>query len=248
MIDIHSHILPGIDDGADSIEMTLEMLEMAELSGVTGIVATSHCNIPGMYDNYVSPAMSSLWNRVMEAKRRANFQIRLYRGMEVYAAENLPDLLKSRSVWTLQDTNRFLTEFAFDEDPDYCNRILRKCRGMGFQPVIAHPERYYFLQEDPGIAYEWCLDGYALQINKGSLLGRFGPREEETGISLIRHGLGACVASDAHGASYRTTDMTEVRHFLALEFGEEYMKLLLEENPYRILSGRELLGYEPIPY
>ncbi len=248
MIDIHAHLLPGIDDGSTSMEMTLEMLTMAYESGVTGIVATPHANFPGMFDNYASRELNALFRTVYEAKEEIGIPIRLYPGMEVYATPDLAILLKEKKVWTLRQTNRFLVECAFDEDPKVFNQILKDCKSAGFDPVIAHPERYYFIQEDPEIAYEWCIRGYALQVNKGSLLGRFGEKEREIGMSLLRHGLCACVASDAHRTEYRTTDFWEVDHFLKAEVGDEYASLLTEVNPARILSGRELLGYEPIPY
>ncbi len=248
MIDIHSHILPGIDDGSDSLDMTLEMLAMAEESGVRDIAATSHCNIPGVYDNYVSRDLQLLCRKVLEAKRNAGLSIRLHRGMEIFATEELPELLRSGRVWTLGGTRYFLTEFSFEEDPDFCEQILRRCRRLGYRPVVAHPERYYFVQRNPQIAYDWCTSGCVLQVNKGSLLGRFGRNEQETGVSLVQHGLAACVASDAHGVDHRTTYMREAEQFLISEFGAEYARILTAENPYRILDGQELLGYEPIPF
>ena len=125
---------------------------------------------------------------------------------------------------------------------------LRECRELGFLPIIAHPERYFFLQDDPSLAYEFCVSGYGLQVNKGSLLGSFGPAPRRMADLILDHGLCACVASDAHRPYERSTYMIRVRDYLAAEYGEEYMRLLLEENPARILSGRELLGYEPIPF
>lgn len=248
MIDIHTHVLPGIDDGAGSMDEALELLDMAERSGVKALVTTPHCNIPDEFDNYVSEDLDRLWRHVEVEAKRAGIGLKLCRGMEIFATEELPKLLEEGRVWTLNGTKYFLTEFDFGEDPDFCRYILRKCRNRGFWPVIAHPERYIFLQEDPEIAFEWCTAGYGLQLNKGSLLGRFGRRSEETARLLMEHGLAACVASDAHSPDLRSTHMGEIRAFLTEEYGEEYARLLLEENPLRILTGKELLGYEPIPF
>ncbi len=248
MIDIHTHILPGIDDGADNMEMTLEMLSIAAMSGVTDIVATPHANIPGVYENYDSSDLQKLARDVLEAKNRARIPVRLHRGMEIYATDELPRLLSSGRVWTLGGTSCFLTEFSFAEDPQFCDAILKECSSLGFRPVIAHPERYYFVQEYPQIAYEWCIRGYALQINKGSLLGRFGRKEQDLAQLLISHGLAACVASDAHKHDRRSTYMREVELRLRQDVGESYTDVLLEKNPRRILSGERLLGYEPIPF
>ena len=247
MIDIHTHVLPGVDDGSPELDASLEMLYMAAESGVHTLVTTPHCNIPGEFENYVSPELDALWRQLARAADRENIPLRLCRGAEIFATEELPELLSDGLVWTLNGTKYFLTEFSFGEDPDFCSDILRQCRARGFRPIIAHPERYLFVQVEPRIAYEWCTAGYGLQVNKGSLLGRFGPAVQDTAHLLVDHGLAACVASDAHGPYERTTDMGEIRQALADTFGEPYARLLLEENPSRILAGRDLLGYEPIP-
>ena len=248
MIDLHTHVLPGVDDGSTDMAMSLEMLFIAAESGVETLVTTPHCNIPGEFDNYADERLSALWDRLEREKDRVGIEIQLCRGMEVFATPDLPELLEERSVWTLNDTDYFLMEFAFDENPDFCWEVLENCADLGYRPIIAHPERYFFVQDDPQLAFEWCTSGYGLQLNKGSLLGSFGPDSQRTVERLMRHGLVACVASDAHRPDRRSTYMAEIRGFLEEEYGEEYMRLLLEENPARILNGEELLGYEPIPF
>ena len=248
MIDLHTHVLPGIDDGSTDMDMSMEMLFIAAESGVETLVTTPHCNIPGEFDNYADKEMELLWNGLEQERERAGIPIRLCRGMEIFATPDLPELLSEERVWTLNGTNYFLTEFAFDEDPEYCWRILEECESQGFRPIIAHPERYFFLQDDLQIAYEWCTAGYGLQLNKGSPLGRFGPEVQQTAIELLNHGLIACVASDAHYPHRRSTYMGEIRRFLEETYGEDCLYLLLEENPARILRGDTLLGVEPIPF
>lgn len=248
MIDIHTHVLPGVDDGAQTMEESLEMLAQAADSGVHTLVITPHCNIPDEFDNYVSPELDARFQALDQAREEAGIPLRLCKGMEAFATYELPELLRTGSVWTLNNTRYFLMEFAFTEDPDFCRKILRACAEEGFSPIIAHPERYYFLQDDLDLAFEWCVSGYGLQLNKGSLLGRFGPETERCAHLLLEHGLAACVASDAHSPFQRSTHMGEINEFLLGEFGTEYTHLLLEENPSRILSGRDLLGYEPIPF
>lgn len=248
MIDIHSHVLFGVDDGSQSLEESLNLLAISADSGVHTLVATPHCNIPGEYENYASDELAARFERLDRARAKSGIPLRLCRGMEVFATDELPDLLRKRKIWTLNDTRYFLMEFAFDEDPDFCTWVLRRCRALDYLPVIAHPERYYFVQEDPDIAFNWCVEGFALQINKGSVLGRFGPQPQHCAHQLLQHGVAACVASDAHSPRQRTTHMGEIREYLMEYFGVDYCRLLLEENPARILSGRELLGYEPIPF
>ena len=248
MIDLHTHVLPGVDDGSADMDMSIEMPLVAAESGVETLVTTPHCNIPGEFDNYADEELAALWDSLEQEREHADIPIRLCRGMEIFATPDLPELLSEERVWTLNGTKYFLTEFAFDEDPDYCWRILEECANLGYCPIIAHPERYFFLQDYPQIAYEWCTAGYGLQLNKGSPLGRFGPAVRDTAINLLDHGLIACVASDAHHPYRRSTHMGEIRRFLEETYGEDCMYLLLEENPARILRGGDLLGFEPIPF
>lgn len=248
MIDIHTHVLPGVDDGSQSMDESLELLAIAADSGVHTLVATPHCNIPGEFDNYATQELWTLFDRLDRARESVGIPVRLCRGMEVFATPELPELLRGKRIWTLNGTRYFLMEFAFHENPLFCNKVLRQCRDMGYVPVIAHPERYYFVQDDPDLAFDWCVEGFPLQLNKGSILGRFGPEPRRTALRLLQHGLAACVASDAHSPQQRSTHMTEIREYLLDRFGADYCRLLLEENPSRILSGRELLGFEPIPF
>ena len=248
MIDIHSHILPGVDDGSQTMEDSLELLSIAAESGVEGIVATPHCNIPDEYENLAGPEMDRLWVRFEREYKHAGINIRVYRGMEVFATPELPELLRNKLVWTINDTKYFLMEFSFTEDPKFCRDILDRCMEEGYRPVIAHPERYLFVQDDPQIAFDWCVSGCALQLNKGSLLGRFGRGPKAMAEGLLDHGLAACVASDAHSPDQRSTYMGEVRSYILDTFGEGYTELLLTENPRRILRGESLLGYRPIPF
>lgn len=248
MIDIHTHVLPGVDDGSQSMEDSLELLAIAADSGVDTVVATPHCNVPDEFDNYADEELNERFVQLDKAREEAGIPIRLCRGMEVFATQDLPDLLRENKIWPINGTRYFLVEFAFSEEPSFCRDILRRCRDLDYIPIIAHPERYFFVQDDPDLAFDWCVSGYGLQINKGSILGRFGPDPHRCARQLLEHGLAACVASDAHSPFQRSTHMGEISDYLMNEYGADYRRLLLEENPSRILSGKDLLGYEPIPF
>ena len=248
MIDIHSHILPGVDDGSQSLDESLELLEIAAESGVHTIVATPHCNVPDEFENYAGQELEYQFQRLDRARKDLGIHIRICRGMEIFATDVLPALLRDKRVWTINDTRYFLMEFAFSEDVDFCRDVLRRCRDLGYMPIIAHPERYFFVQDDPELAFEWCTAGFGLQLNKGSILGRFGPAPYRCARLLLDHNLAACVARDAHSPVQRSTYMGEIGDLLLREYGEDYQRLLLEENPSRILAGKKLLGYEPIPF
>ena len=247
MIDIHIHILPGVDDGSTDLEMSLEMASVAASTGVHSIITTPHC-YKGRYENFASRQLQERWDRLHRAIKETGIPIRLYQGMEIMADDQLGDWLRQGKVWTLNGTRYFLVEFQFGEDPAYCTEILKKCIAAGYHPVVAHPARYYFVQNDPSIVYEWYRMGCAIQINKESLLGEEGKRAEETSNSLMRHGLVSCVASDAHRTYWRNTDMGRLEEFLMDTYGKEYTYMVLEENPGRILRGKSLVGYRAIPY
>ena len=247
MIDIHTHVLPGVDDGSESMEMSLKLVETALASGTHSIIATPHC-YRGVFDNYAGEELQDRWDALHHAVRRAGLPVHLYQGMEVMACDDLPELLKSGRVWTLNSSRYFLLEFEFGEDPAWCRKIIMACIAAGYIPVIAHPARYYFVQDDPGIVYDWYRLGCGIQLNKGTLLGESGRKARETALSLLRHCVVSCVTSDAHRTYWRSTDMRRCEEYLGQNFGEDYTYMLLEDNPDRILRGRKLVGYKPLPY
>ena len=247
MIDIHSHIFPGVDDGSNSFEKTLAMLEMAYESGVSTIVATPHC-MPGIYNNIVSDKLKEKWNRFHDRIYKYEIPVHIRRGMEVMLTDETLELIHRKRVWSLNGSRYLLVEFAFDEDPEFCEEALKKVKEYGYVPVVAHPSRYYFVQSWPQIVYDWYMMGCAIQVNKGSLLGKFGRKEYNTAHSLLRHGLVTCVASDAHGVRERTTRLDELYEMLNERYGEDYAYMLTQENPSRILGDSTLVGYEPVPY
>ena len=171
MIDIHAHILPGIDDGAEDMYDTLEMARMAADSGVNRIIATPHCNIPGMYGNYFGREYIDRYESVVRAVRKEKIPIEILPGMEVFSTEDLPELIVNHKIMPLNQSRYILMEFAFDEDPEFAEAILKRVKEVGARPVIAHAERYEFIQDYPQIAYRWFRKGYVIQANKGSFLG-----------------------------------------------------------------------------
>lgn len=248
MIDIHSHILPGIDDGAEDMYETLEMAKMAVESGVTAMVATPHCNLPGLYDNYFSDAYVRLYQDCVRALKEEQIPLVLYPGVEVYATHDLPEMIVDHKVMPLNQSRYILMEFAFDEDPDFASLLLQRVSAVGARPVIAHAERYEFIQDYPQIAYRWFRKGYVIQANKGSFLGRFGGGPKRAADSLLRHNLISVIASDAHSPLQRTPYMMDVYEELSREYSENHLDVLFQYNPARICDNREILRLEPIPY
>lgn len=242
MIDIHSHILPGMDDGAQDMFDTLEMVDMAARNGVKTIIATPHCNIPRGYTNYLDEEYKECIQAVREAVREEGIPVRILPGAEALGTPDLPELVQAGKIMTLNNSRYLLVEFLFDEDPEFVNRILDEVKELKIIPVIAHPERYKFVQRDPNLVYEWRTKGYPTQINKGSVRGKFGTRAMETAFLLLDHNLVSVVASDAHRPRFRTTNMTKAYQELLENYPEQYVELLFNENPRRICQNEPLLA------
>lgn len=241
MIDIHAHVLPGVDDGSRDIYETIEMLTMAAEAGVTDMIATPHCNMQGTFDNYYNQQYIETFREVEKAIHNLRLPIHLYPGAEVFVTEDLPELIKKGKILTLNGGDYMLLEFDFYDNVEFANEMLDKVCKMGIRPVIAHPERYFFVQQRPRTVYEWYEKGYVLQCNKGSFTGRFGKHCAKMANELLDRKLVSVIASDAHRSYHRTPVMTDAYEELAGVIDANYLELLFEENPRRILRDEPVI-------
>lgn len=242
MIDIHSHILPGVDDGASDLSVALRMLEQAYEAGTHCMVMTPHCNVPGYFRNFNDE--DRLRKKMIEFEnivKEEGIPIQLIHGMEVYGSTRTRDYLKEGRLITLNNSRYLLIEFPFQGDADYVTDILEDVLMEGYIPVVAHPERYAYVQEEIGVLDRWIRMGCVTQVNKGSILGRFGSVVEGCAWFLLEHGMVAAVASDAHHYKMRTAVMDETAHVLEDAYDREYARMLLQTNPAGILQGKEVL-------
>lgn len=241
MIDLHTHILPGLDDGSPDLETSVLMAAVAAESGVTHLVATPHSNQRGAFENYASQALQVRFDCLCAAVREAGIPLELSLGMEIFGTGDVLQLLHDGRLLTLGGGRYLLIEFGFHEDPLRIERLLDALLAAGYWPVVAHPERYYGLQRMPNYLFDWANRGIVLQVNKGSLFGRFGRGAQALAAAMLERGLVGCVASDAHGPDVRTPDLAGAWDYLAERYSEELARCLLEDNPGRILRS------EPLP-
>ena len=234
MIDIHCHILPNIDDGAANIDDTLAMANIAANCGVRAIIATPHCNVPNEPPNYFDSDFRDIFMNVRKTIAEERIPVKLLSGMEVFLTYDLPDLIKQGKILTLNQSNYLLTEFDFNEDPDFVEIMVKRLRDMKLTPVIAHPERYGFIKDNPDAAKELIEKGCVIQLNKGSFLGRYGSSAQKTAFELLEKGFVDIVSSDAHNPTIRTPYMTEAWHTLQ---GLCDTNLLFKVNPYKICTN-----------
>ena len=247
MIDIHAHILPGLDDGAQSMEDTLGLAELAVESHVDTLVATPHCNQRGRFENYWSDALSKQFQQVRDEFQRQRIPLTLLPGMEIFASKDMCAKMDCEQLIGLNHTRYYLVEFPFDEAPDQIGESLEEILSRGCIALIAHPERYFCVQEHPFLVYQWIQMGCRTQVNKGSILGRFGRHAARTADTLLRYELVTCVASDAHSPYTRTTFLGDVADYLSQWFGDGCVYELLEENPAKIIRGTPIRMHARLP-
>ena len=240
MLDLHCHILPGLDDGAANVEVSLAMAAMAADSGVTHVFATPHCNTRNVRQNFRSRSLIAAYTDLQDALDEAGIPVKILSGAEVLARGHFAEHLAAGDFMTLNGSRYLLVEFYFDEDPDYMERCLSAVEARGLVPVIAHPERYYPVQRAPELAQVWAERGWILQLNKESLLGGHGEDAFNAASLLLRRGAVAVIASDAHHFRWRTPHMGELLDVLVSRFPEVDPGLLLYENPLRIARDQAL--------
>lgn len=243
MVDIHCHILPQMDDGAESLADALEMAYMAASSGVTDLVATPH--VRGAEDDPELPA--SLYRRfrqLEDAIAREGIPLRLHPGAEILCTGDTIELARNGQLLTIGDTSYVLCEFFFDAHFAYMDEILAGISQAGYRPIVAHPERYAAIRKDPRRILQWFQEGYVIQVNKGSLLGAFGAQIRDTACWMLEAGLIHLIASDAHSPIRRTTDLSRLEDWLLGQYPRGYVRLLLEDNPGRVLRGEEMAPVE----
>ena len=162
MIDLHCHILPELDDGSQSLEESLAMARMAVNSGVRAMAATPHCMGERAEEVY------GTWSLLRQALEETGVPLKLYPGMEIFGTPDTARLLREGKLFTLNGSRYPLIEFAFQSSGEEETLILRSVCRAGFRPLVAHPERYTYLQHDPEIVNRWCRLGCLFQVNRGS--------------------------------------------------------------------------------
>ena len=237
IFDLHSHILPYTDDGSRDMEEALEMARIAADSGVRVMVATPHANQRGWYENYATGRMKEIFRLLKDKIQDSRISLTLLPGMEIFASSDIVELIRRGRLCPMAGTSFFLIEFPFDCPQRQMEYLLEEMLEEGCVPLIAHPERYYCVQNDPMLLKDFKSMGCLIQLNKGSVFGRFGPRSGETAKRMLDGKLADVIGSDAHRADSRTPDMGPFSQYLINEYGGEEAARLLEENPRRLLSG-----------
>jgi protein-tyrosine phosphatase len=240
--DFHNHVMPGVDDGAQTAGESTAALRAFAAEGVMRVVATPHVDASlGSKPHALRQRLAELdtaWALLQEAAEGTGVEV--LRGAELALDVPEPELNEARL--RLAGTDFVLVEFAHMTVPPNSASVIRHIRASGWIPIVAHPERYGALGHSPELAHEWRRAGACLQVNGGSLLGRYGPAAKQSAEMLLARGMVDYVCSDYHT---RTGPwVARYREWLKQQGGDEHARLLTEVNPQRLVEGELPL---PVP-
>jgi protein-tyrosine phosphatase len=241
MVDIHCHILHGLDDGADTLETSIQMAESAIADGVTHVVGTPHANSHYKFD----PEL--IRQRRDELQAAVGDRLKLATGCDFHLNfENLQDLETNHQKYTINQKNYLLVEFADFSIPPSMDDTMHHLQLIGLSPIITHPERNAMLRTKPERMYRWLHQGSYVQITAQSLLGRFGSSAQERALQWLDEDRVHFVASDAHNLKGRPLQLRAAFDAVAGRRGEQVAQALFRDNPLAAFEGRGL-PYEPEP-
>ena len=235
MIDIHCHPLPGVDDGAKSIEEAAEMCRMAAKDGVTHVVATPHCNYTYTFDPGHNRQL------VRELQEKVGEQPKLLLGCDFHLSyDNIQNCLQDSKAYTINQTSYLLVELPDQFIADHFSRVYYDIQVAGLKPIITHPERNPLLQRKPDLLSYWVSIGCLVQVTAQSYTGQFGSRAHKYAEQLLDAGLIHFFASDSHGIKKRPPLLSPCYKKVTEEKGKEIADLLLEKNPEAVIHGLPL--------
>ena len=234
MVDIHCHILPGLDDGPDSFDMSVAMAEMAIADGVTHIIATPHASADHAF--------------IPNRKQRRDELQEMFQGRLTFATgcdfhlsfENLEEIRFEPNRYTLNQKNYLLVEFADFSIPSSLDHALHELQLAGLNPIVTHPERNPLIRAQPERLFRWLRQGCYVQITAGSFSGRFGKAAQEMAHDWLADGAVHFVASDAHNTTSRPLRLKETFEWVTKIHGEDVARALLVDNPRAAFEGQPL--------
>ena len=240
-VDIHCHILPGVDDGSQTPEETKAMLQKAWDEGIQIMVATPHYHKQRGKNDIELIKKQLLLTRKLAKEVHPKMQICL--GMEIYYGEDVPELLKEGRVVSIRKSRYILVEFSPGDEFQYILNAVRKLQMSGHTVIIAHIERYNCLRKDiSNVEYLREMGAY-LQVNTGSITGSYGRSVKKFLREVLKAHLVQLVGTDAHGSERRTPKMQEAYKEVVKRCGEEYVDQIFGQNAKKVLRNEEIDEY-----
>lgn len=244
MIDIHCHILPGLDDGAQTLENSLEMAKAAVNDGIRKIAATPH-HQTSRYNNPKKVVVEKV-NQLNDALQREGIPLEILTGQEVRLFGDWELEYDRDLIATVNNKNYILIEFPANHVPNYAERLFYEMQTKGLIPVIVHPERNSQIVEQPDKLFSLVEKGAISQVTASSVTGDLGKKIQKFSFQLIEANLTHCVASDAHNTTTRPFHLSAAYEEIEREFGTEIVYMFRENAEY-IISGQMIYREDPQP-
>lgn len=243
MIDIHSHILPDIDDGPLDLEQSILMAKKAVVHGIHTVIATPH-HENGRFTNEIELVELRV-KAFQEELLKRNIPLQIHAGQEIRVYRNLVEDIDAKRTSTLDGSRYILLEFPSDRIPSGIYELLHELQLMNLVPIIAHPERNREIAENPGKLLELVQLGALSQITAHSLLGHFSKSIQSLSLDLCRNHLAHFVSSDAHNTTNRGFALAEAYSFLQEKIGTEIVNTF-QNNADSIIHDAEIESYQPV--
>lgn len=237
-IDIHSHILPALDDGAKDMNKTKEMLQIAYEEGIREIIATPH-----FFASKKSASIEEMKATIAEVERQMEewgFQIKLYSGNEIYYRSEVPDLLEEGKIATLAGSRYVLVEFDPMTEYSYLRDGILKLDSYGYVPILAHTERYECLWKKKEKLQRVKDHGGLIQVNASSFQGGLFDEMAKRARYLMKNELLDFIGTDAHSTGKRSPRIKETASYLCKKLGEKKAEKILIENPKAVMEDRSI--------
>ncbi|MFT4111431.1 tyrosine-protein phosphatase [Silvibacterium sp.] len=235
MIDIHHHLLFGLDDGSPDIETSVAMAEAAIADGITHVVCTPHAS--GRYE--YKPELNQ--ERLEALRERLGDRITLGLGCDFHLSyDNIEDALKNRSRYTINQKKYLLVEFNDFMIPQNITEVFYELTIAGQRPIITHPERNAVIQRNPERMKDWIREGALVQLTSSSLTGRFGKTAQSLSHQFLEKNWVHFLATDAHNLTSRPPKLSEGYEVLEKRYGKETAERLCVANPRAVFYGEDL--------
>ena len=234
-IDLHSHILPALDDGAKNMEKTREMLEIAYEEGIRTIIATPH-----YFASRKSASITRIEDTIREVEEQMQqwgFRIKLFPGNEIYYRSEVPDLLEEGQIATLAGSRYVLVEFDPMTEYSYLRDGILKLDSYGYVPILAHTERYECLWKKKEKLQRVKDHGGLIQVNASSFQGGLFDEMAKRARYLMKNDLLDFIGTDAHSTGKRSPRMKETASYLYKKLGDKKAEKILVKNPMSVLKG-----------
>jgi protein-tyrosine phosphatase len=242
MIDIHTHLLPQIDDGSSDWEESLAMVRQAARDGIEGAVCSPH--VLNVLDEPFESKVMFKFQQLKELIQKNGIPFKVWLGSELHCQARFHPLSR---MATINGNQKYLMmELPMGELPMDAGERLFKLSLEGITPVLAHPERNAVVIKNRELVYQFVMQGVMVQINAGSLTGDFGKTVRQTAFELVDRHMVHAVASDGHSAGTRPMLLKKARHLVTEKWGKATALALFEENPRRMVEGGPIQTAEPL--